>query len=131
MIGLVHFEIPVTVLALIGAIRNVGLHIEEAAQSLGASKARCFLAITLPLSMPGIVAGGVLAFTSAVSAFTIPAFLGKGIVNMASNLIYDRFSDVFDFPEGSALAMILLVWSIALSFGLSIFLVRVVRRRSS
>lgn len=116
LVGLVHFQVSIAVLALVGAIQNVDPHLEEAAQGLGASRIRTFFEVTLPLSGPGILAAVILSFAGAVSAFTIPLFLGKGIVNMISNLIYDRFSDILNFPEGSALAVILLAISLAITY---------------
>lgn len=108
VIGLVHFQLSVAILTLVGPITNIEPSLEEAAEGLGASKLRTFYAITLPLSMPGILAATMISFAVGVSAFTVPLFLGKGRVAMISNLIYDRFSDVLNFPEGSALAVILL-----------------------
>lgn len=119
VIGLVYFLSPVAAIALIGPIKNVDMTLEEASMNLGASKTRTFLNVTLPLSMPGIVAATLLAYALGVSAFLIPMFLGSGLINFMSNIIYARYSETFNFPGGSALAVVLLVTTLVIAYGIN------------
>jgi ABC-type spermidine/putrescine transport system permease subunit I len=112
--GLVYFHTPISALVLIGTIQGLNPQLIEAAQSLGASRWKSHLSITIPLCLPGISAAFLISFTVCVSAFVIPMILGKGKVLFVSNLIYNRFSEVANYPSGSAISVVLL--SITLFF---------------
>jgi ABC-type spermidine/putrescine transport system permease subunit I len=114
--GLLHFLIPMSALALVGAIQNVNPRLLEAAQALGAPRWRAHLRVTLPLSARGIVSAFMLCYTYCISAFVIPMVLGKGRVLFVSNLIYSRFGDVGDYPGASAIALVMLGTSLMLLF---------------
>src|SRR5262249_54272594 len=76
VVGLVHIYVRFMVLTLVGVIGRIDLALEEAARGLGASRLRAFLEVTLPLSLPGILAGSLLVFALAISAYVTPVLLG-------------------------------------------------------
>ena len=114
--GLLHFIIPMTTLTLIGTIQNVNPRLAEAAQALGAMRWKAHLTITVPLSVRGILSAFLISYTLCISAFVVPMVLGKGKVLFVSNLIYRRFSEVANYPSGSAISIILLVVSLGIVY---------------
>jgi putative spermidine/putrescine transport system permease protein len=82
---------------------------EEAAATLGARRRQVLQHITLPIALPGIVAGGVLAFAYNASAFAVPLLLGAGRVPMAGVVINTEVAPLFDFPQASSVAVVLTV----------------------
>lgn len=113
-IVLIHFLLPFTTLILTTSLQRIDPTLELAAQNLGASQIRSFLSITLPLSIPGIVAALTLAFALCISAFTTPVIIGGGRVLLLANAIYDTMLVALNFPFASAMAMITLVLSLIL-----------------
>jgi len=109
VISLTHFLLPFFVLTLFGALKTVPAMLEEAARNLGASRLRSFLAVTLPLSVPGLIAASTLTYAVALSSFLFPALLGGGRNPMAANLIYMKILDAFDIPAAAAMATLFLV----------------------
>ncbi|QIG47439.1 ABC transporter permease [Nordella sp. HKS 07] len=107
--GLLHYIIPMSTLTLLGTIQNVDPRLTDAAQALGAPAWRAHLTVTLPLCMRGILAAFLFAFTFSISAFVIPMILGKGRVLFISNLIYNRFSEIANYPSGAAISIVLFV----------------------
>jgi len=105
--GLLHYIVPVATLTLLGTIQNVDPRLVDAAQALGAPGWKAHLTITLPLCMRGLLAAFLFAFTFSISAFVIPMILGKGRVLFISNLIYNRFSEIADYPSGAAISIVL------------------------
>jgi len=87
---------------------------ERAAASLGASPARVFRRVTLPLSMPGIAAGSLIVFAWTLSAFPTPELLGGGRVKMIANVVKDLGLDSFNWPGAAAFAMLALALTLAL-----------------
>jgi putative spermidine/putrescine transport system permease protein len=85
----------------------------EAAESLGAGPIRTFLTITLPLSMPGVIAGFTTAFAWTFSAFATPQLIGGGRVNMVSNLVYQLGFASFNFPFAASLCVSALILTVA------------------
>jgi ABC-type spermidine/putrescine transport system permease subunit I len=74
----------------------------------------------VPLSSRGLMSAFVINFTLAISAFVIPMILGKGKILFFSNLIYNRFGETANYPSGSAIAVELLLLSLALIYGLQL-----------
>ncbi|MBC8037955.1 MAG: ABC transporter permease [Rhizobiales bacterium] len=105
--GLLHYIVPMATLTLLGTIQNVDPRLFDAAQALGAPGWKAHLNITLPLCMRGLLAAFLFAFTFSISAFVIPMILGKGRVLFISNLIYNRFSEIANYPSGAAVSMVL------------------------
>ncbi len=113
-IGLVHFALPVAILSLVGVIETVDRSLEEAARGLGASPLQTFLRVTLPLTLPGIVAGSMLVFSSAVAAFVIPALMGGPSLIVLPTLIYQQMTETLEWGFGASVATILLIVSTGL-----------------
>jgi spermidine/putrescine transport system permease protein len=106
-IGLVYGELPFMILPLYAVLQKLDPILLEAAQDLGADRWRTFLRITLPISIPGLSAGGVLVFIASIGAFITPDLLGGARTMMVGNLIQNQFASVRDQPFGSAVAFLL------------------------
>lgn len=105
VVALVHVTMPVMVIMLAAALAHIDRDYQKAAGSLGAGPVRAFLTVTLPLSMPGIVAGVTTAFAWTFSAFATPQLIGGGRVNMVSNLVYQLGFASFNFPFAASLCV--------------------------
>ena len=114
LVGLVHFSMPTMILILAAALSHIDPVYERAAASLGASPARVFRRVTLPLSMPGIVSGGLIVFAWTLSAFPTPELLGGGKVKMIANVVKDLGLDSFNWPGAAAFALLALALTLAL-----------------
>jgi putative spermidine/putrescine transport system permease protein len=112
VVALVHVTMPVMVIMLAAGLSHIDRDYRKAAESLGAGPVRTFLTITLPLSMPGVVAGVTTAFAWTFSAFASPQLIGGGKVNMISNLVYQLGFASFNFPFAASLCMAGLALSI-------------------
>jgi putative spermidine/putrescine transport system permease protein len=113
VVALVHVTLPIMVIMLAAALAHIDRDYERAAGTLGASPVRAFLTVTLPLSMPGIVAGVTTAFAWTFSAFATPQLIGGGRVNMVSNLVYQLGFASFNFPFAASLSVAGLALAIA------------------
>jgi putative spermidine/putrescine transport system permease protein len=112
VVALVHVTMPVMVIMLAAGLSHIDSAFQKAAESLGAGPVRAFLTVTLPLSMPGIVAGVMTAFAWTFSAFATPQLIGGGRVNMISNLVYQLGFASFNFPFAASLCVAGLVLTI-------------------
>lgn len=113
VVGLVHICLPLMTLSLIGVLEQIDRALVDAADSLGASRARVLAKIVLPLSLPGVGAGSLLVFSFAISTFVTPALLGGNRVSTISTLIYEKFTFSANWPVGATLLMVLLVINFA------------------
>lgn len=118
-LGLLHYLIPISAITLLGTIQNINPRLSEAAQALGAARWKAHLTITVPLCVPGILSAFLICFTLCLSAFVVPMILGKGKVLFVSNLIYARFSEIANYPSGSAVSIAMLVMSLAIIYGIT------------
>jgi putative spermidine/putrescine transport system permease protein len=114
IIGLTHALLPYGVLTLLGALTGLNPNVERAAMSLGASRFRTFLEVTLPLSASGIAAAFLLAFSLSISAYATPAILGGPATETLATLIYKFMVSLVDWSIGSALGTVLIVTSLLL-----------------
>ena len=105
VVALVHVTMPVMVIMVAAGLSHIDRDYQKAAESLGAGPVRVFLTVTLPLSMPGVVAGVTTAFAWTFSAFATPQLLGGGRVNMISNLVYQLGFASFNFPFAASLCV--------------------------
>lgn len=110
-IGLIHLYTPYMVLAVMAVLSGIDDRYEKAAQDLGSPPYQAFLLTTLPLSLPGILAGALLVFARSITAFTTPYILGGGTFLMPV-LIQQQFLVLFRWAEGAATAIILAVTAI-------------------
>jgi len=109
IIGLVEIFMPYAILVMISGFGRINPQLEEAAGSLGASKARVFGKITLPLSMPGVLMAALMVFVLSISTFITPRLLGGGIVQVLATEVYDQATGLLNWPFAAALSTILLV----------------------
>lgn len=117
ILEMIHEVLPFMILAIAGVVQRIDPYVEEAAIGLGAGRLRTFFLVTLPLSMPGIIAGTLLAFSVAVSAFVAPLVLGGGRILMMSIVIQQQMSLLLNWPAGSAQTIILVLIVSILLFG--------------
>lgn len=108
VIGMSQVLLPFMVLSLESAIRNIDSALEEASGNLGAPPWRTFWHVSLPLSLPGILAGSLLVFALCISSFVTPAMMG-GVQSMVmATLIYHSAVGTVNWPFASASSLILL-----------------------
>ncbi len=108
-IGIVYTYLPFMVLPLYTALEKLDLTLLEAAEDLGCRPVQSFFLVTLPLSIPGIIAGCLLVFIPAVGEFVIPALLGGSDSLMIGRVLWDEFFLNRDWPMASAVAIVMLV----------------------
>jgi putrescine transport system permease protein len=108
-IGIVYSYLPFMILPLYTNLEKHDPTLLEAAADLGAHPWRAFLRITLPLSVPGIIAGSMLVFIPAVGEFVIPSLLGRPDQLMIGRLLYDKFFATLDWSLASAVAIAMLL----------------------
>jgi len=109
LIGMVYSYLPFMVLPLYGVLQKLDGTLLEAASDLGATAPTRFLTVTLPLSLPGILAGSALVFIPAVGEFVIPDLLGGSDTLMVGKVLWNEFFSNRDWPLASAVAIVLLV----------------------
>jgi spermidine/putrescine transport system permease protein len=107
-VGVVYNYLPLMVLPLYAALERIDWSLVEAAQDLGDGPLRAFRRVTVPLALPGVVAGSLLVFIPLTGEYLIPAILGGNKTAYAGTLIAQQFSEAHDWPLGSALAMIVI-----------------------
>jgi spermidine/putrescine transport system permease protein len=105
MIGLVYGELPFMILPLYASLEKLDRTLLEAASDLGASARQTFLRITLPLSLPGVVAGCVLVFIPGIGQFIVSDLLGGSRTMLLGNLIQNEYTSGRDKPLGAAVAL--------------------------
>ncbi len=108
-IGIVYTYLPFMILPLYANLVKLDGALLEAASDLGASPVTTFLTVTLPLSVPGIVAGSMLVFIPAIGEYVIPALLGGPDTLMIGRTLWDEFFSARDWPVASAVAIVMLV----------------------
>ena len=109
-IGIVYSYLPFMILPLYANLEKMDLTLLEAAGDLGCRPWQSFLKITLPLSMPGIIAGCLLVFIPAVGEFVIPSLLGDPGMLMIGKVLWTEFFNNRDWPVASAVAIVLLLF---------------------
>ena len=92
VIGMVHYMVPYAVLPILASMREIDPRLLAAARGLGASRRAAFLRVFLPLSLPGLVAAGVLVFIFSLGFYITPAILGGGKTLMAAEWIKRSWS---------------------------------------
>jgi len=108
IIGLVHAYVPYMILTCYISLQAIDDSLVEAGRSLGASPISAFMRITLPLSLPGVLAGVVLIFVPAIGSFMEPRILGGTNSIMLGTIIEDQFMALNNWPFGAALSFIML-----------------------
>ena len=124
-VALAQIELPLMVLPLITALSNIDPALRQASLALGAGRWRTFVQVTLPLSMPGLLAGCLLVFASSVSAFVTQTLVGGGRQMFMPFYLYQQAIQANNYPFAATIAVILLV-----SVLLVVTAVNLVARRS-
>lgn len=128
MVGLVAGILPFMILSLNGVVARLDKNLRDAAALLGAPPTRIFFSVTLPLCVPGIIAGTMLSFLLSLNSFVTPMLLGGGKVDMVAVFIFDQAINLANLPLGSAASIILFLLSAALITTISLVGDRYLRR---
>jgi len=107
MIGMVYSLLPFMILPLYGVLEKMDYNLLDAADDLGANRFQAFFHVTLPLSLPGIVAGCMLVFLPTLSLFYISDLLGGAKSLLIGNFIKNQFLYTRNWPLGAAASMML------------------------
>ena len=106
---MVYTYLPFMILPLYANLEKLDNTLNEAAMDLGSRPAQVFRDVTLPLSLPGIIAGGLLVFIPASGELVIPSLVGDGYDPMIGRVISDEFSSARDWPMAATVAVALLM----------------------
>ena len=109
-VGIVYTYLPFMILPLYSTLEKMDMTLLEAAADLGAKPWQSFFQITVPLAMPGIIAGCMLVFIPAVGEYVIPALLGGSDTLMIGRVLWDEFTLNRDWPMASAVAIVMLLF---------------------
>ncbi|WP_421762014.1 ABC transporter permease subunit [Devosia sp.] len=108
-VGIVYCYVPFFILPLYTNLVKLDGALLEASADLGARPLGTFLSITLPLSMPGVIAGAMLVFIPAIGEFVIPSLLGGDSTLMIGRILWDEFFSKTNWPRAAALAITMLI----------------------
>ena len=108
-VGIVYTYLPFMILPLYTTLVKLDQNLLEASADLGSRPWQTFLSITLPLSMPGVIAGSMLVFIPAIGEFVIPSLLGGPGTQMIGRILWDEFFAKTNWPRAAALAITMLV----------------------
>ena len=107
-VGIVYTYLPFMILPLYANMEKLDGSLNEAAADLGSKPTNTFFKVTLPLTMPGVIAGSLLVFIPASGEYVIPDLLGGGNVQMIGRVLFNEFSRNTDWPVASAVAIAML-----------------------
>jgi len=108
-IGIVYTYLPFMILPLYSVLEKLDVTLLEAAEDLGCRPIQTFFMVTVPLALPGIIAGCLLVFIPVVGEYVIPALLGGSDTLMIGRVLWDEFSLNRNWPMASAVAIVMLV----------------------
>ncbi|MBB5691140.1 ABC transporter permease [Roseomonas alkaliterrae] len=109
IVGMVHYMVPFAVLPMLASMREIDPRLLAAARGLGASRGEVFRRVFLPLSMPGVIAAGVLVFIFSLGFYITPAILGGGKTLMVAEWIGLQILDLVRWGLGTMMATMLVV----------------------
>ncbi len=115
LVGMIYEFLPFMILPMYTSLEKIDPGLYEAAADLGASSLRTFLRVTLPLSMPGVVAGTILVFVPVMGTFVVSDILGGRQIVLVGNLIQRQFLDARDPAFGSAASILLMVMTLVVT----------------
>ena len=116
LVGMVYEFLPFMILPIYTSLEKIDTSLYEAAADLGANGIKTFLRVTLPLSMPGVVAGTILVFIPVMGTFIVSDILGGRQVILVGNLIQRQFLDARDPTFGSAASLILMIMTLIVTY---------------
>lgn len=128
VIGSVYLFLPLMIVTVAGVMENIGDDMMEAALSLGADRIRAFLKIIFPMSLPGIIVGGILVFTGTLTAYTTPQLLGGNKNMVLSTFIYQRAMTIGDWDGAAVISLIMIVVTLVVIKGMNALAARLDRR---
>jgi spermidine/putrescine transport system permease protein len=111
---LTHIYTPFVFLPIYAALETIPRSLVEASQDLGASPAKTFLHVILPLSLPGLLAGATFAFVLSLGDFLAPLLVGGASGTMIANVVQSLFGAAYDWPLGAAVSVCILLITLAL-----------------
>lgn len=117
IIGSVYLFLPLMIVTVTGVMENIDDDMMEAAESLGATRLEAFMKVIFPMSLPGIIVGGILVFTGTLTAYTTPQLLGGNSNMVMSTLIYQRAMSVGDWNGAAVVALIMIILTLAVIKG--------------
>ncbi len=116
LVGMIYEFLPFMILPIYTSLEKIENSLYEAAADLGASPFRTFLRVTLPLSMPGVVAGTILVFIPVMGTFIVSDILGGRQVILVGNLIQNQFLSARDPTFGSAASLVLMIMTLIVTY---------------
>ncbi len=105
VVALANVQLPLMVLPLINALQKIDPNLADASASLGASEWRTFRKVTLPLSLPGVIAGCLLTFAAAITAFISQSLIGGGQMLFMPMYLYQQASALSNYPFAAAISL--------------------------
>lgn len=109
IVALANVQLPLMALPLITALQKLDPNLEDASAALGAGALRTFWKITLPLTLPGILAGCLLTFAASITAFISQSLIGGGQMLFMPMYIYQQASSLQNWPFAAAISLVFLV----------------------
>ncbi|CCE01515.1 ABC transporter permease [Bradyrhizobium sp. STM 3809] len=106
VLALTQIQLPLMALPLINSLLRLDGNLAKAAEGLGAGRFRVFFTVILPLTLPGAIAGGLLVFAAAATAFITQTLVGGGRIILMPSYIYQQSMGVQDWPFAAALSLI-------------------------
>ncbi len=128
IIGSIYLFLPLMIVTVTGVMENIDDDMMESAQRLGAARMEPFMKVIFPMSLPGIIVGGILVFTGTLTAYTTPQLLGGNSNMVMATLIYQRAMSVSDWTGASVIAFIMIVVTLAVIKGFNALAARLDRR---
>ncbi|HET6468138.1 MAG TPA: ABC transporter permease subunit, partial [Geminicoccaceae bacterium] len=116
MVGMTHALMPLGILTMLSVMQSIDANLPKAASTLGARGGPAFWRIYFPLSLPGVAAGGLLVFITALGFFITPALLGSPRQTMITQVIIQQVQELLNWPFAGAISMLLLVSAIAVFY---------------
>jgi spermidine/putrescine transport system permease protein len=116
VLTLTHIYTPFTFLPIYAAMEHIPRRLVEASQDLGATPRQTFWRVIVPLSIPGVIAGGTFSFVLSLGDFLAPLLVGGPSGIMISNIVVSLFGAAYNWPLGAAISICMMVLVIALLF---------------
>ncbi|QAB16849.1 ABC transporter permease [Leucobacter muris] len=113
LIGMVQILLPFMVLPLYNTMSGIDRRLLHAAETLGANKLKAFVKVYFPLSLPGLMSGGIIVYVLSLGFYVTPAILGSPQTSLLSQLIVQEISQRLDWGSAGAMSVILVVLTLA------------------
>lgn len=114
-----YSSISYPILTTFAALENIPPELARSARIHGASERQIFTRVLLPLSLPGLIAGGLIVFALTMAAFVVPFLIGGGRVNVVPLMIYQYTLQLFDWPGAATLGLLLFVLTLGFSWAVA------------